>query len=163
LDPKDGVVRYRYGRALEAGKDEAAALSAFEETIRIAENCPAPIAASAYLDAARLHERLAHTQQAIEYYRAASAWFGGAADARARSPPTRAGSPSRAQVARRPTSTRPSRLVTHVELIASQCPMRVPPRAYALERYSCSQLGPKLVFRMRFFDFRATLCLTVRS
>ena len=83
LNPKDGVVRYRYGRALEAGKDEAAALSAFEETIRIAENCPAPIAASAYLDAARVHERLAHTQQAIEYYRAASAWFGGAADTRA--------------------------------------------------------------------------------
>jgi len=79
LDPKDLVARYRYGRALEATKDEAAALAAFEETIRFAQDCPAPIAASAYLDAARLHERLAHTQQAIDYYRAASAWFGGAA------------------------------------------------------------------------------------
>ena len=83
LDPRSGVARYRYGRAALAKKDEAAALASFEAAIRGARDCPAPIAASAYLDAARLHERLAHRDQAIDYYRAASAWFGGSAETRA--------------------------------------------------------------------------------
>jgi len=83
LDPTDPVTRYRYGRALEARKENAEALDAFETAIRDARACPAPIAAAAFLDAARLHERLAHRQQAIEYYRAASTWFGGGADTRA--------------------------------------------------------------------------------
>jgi hypothetical protein len=83
LDPADPVARYRYGRALHARREDAAALDAYEATIRSARTCPAPIAASAYFDAARLHERLAHRQQAIDYYRAASTWFGGGADTRA--------------------------------------------------------------------------------
>jgi Tetratricopeptide repeat len=83
IDPRSGVAHYRYGRAALAKKDEPAALAAFEETIHTARDCPAPIAAAAYLAAARLHERLAHTDQAIEYYRAASKWFGGSADTRA--------------------------------------------------------------------------------
>ena len=83
LDPRNGVALYRYGRAALAKKDEAAALASFEAAIRGARDCPAPIAASAYLDAARLHERLAHRDQAIDYYRAASAWFGGSAETRA--------------------------------------------------------------------------------
>ncbi len=83
LDPADPVARYRYGRALEAGKDDAGAIEAFESTIRDSRACPAPIAAAAYLDAARLHERLAHRDQAIEYYRAASTWFGGGAETHA--------------------------------------------------------------------------------
>jgi hypothetical protein len=82
LDPKDPVARYRYGRALAARQNHAAALAQFEAVIRGARECPAPIVASAYLEAARLHERLAHRRQAIDYYRAASTWFGGAADTR---------------------------------------------------------------------------------
>ena len=83
LNPKDPVTRYRYGRALQAKRDDAAALAAFETAIHDADDCPPPIVASAYLEGARLHERLAHKQQAIDYYRAASTWFGGAADTRA--------------------------------------------------------------------------------
>ena len=83
LNPKDAVARYRYGRALQAKRDDAAALTAFETAIRDADDSPPPIVASAYLEGARMHERLAHKQQAIDYYRAASTWFGGAADTRA--------------------------------------------------------------------------------
>ena len=83
LNPKDPVARYRYGRILQARKEDAAALAAFEAVIRSARECPAPIAASAYYEAARLHERLLHKNQAIDYYRAASGWFGGGADTRA--------------------------------------------------------------------------------
>ena len=83
LDPKDGVARYRHGRVLLAKKDEAAALASFEAAIRAARDCPPPIVAAAYLEAARLHERLARKAQAIEYYRAASGLFGGGADTRA--------------------------------------------------------------------------------
>jgi hypothetical protein len=83
LDPADPVTRYRYGRALDAGGNPTGALEAYEASIRDARACPAPIAASAYLDAARVHERLAHRQQAIDDYRAASTWFGGGADTRA--------------------------------------------------------------------------------
>ena len=39
--------------------------------------------ASAYYEAARVHERLARREKAIEYYRAASTWFGGADETRA--------------------------------------------------------------------------------
>jgi tetratricopeptide (TPR) repeat protein len=83
LNPADPVARYRYGRALEALKDDTGALDAFEETIHAASSCPAPIAAAAFLDAARLHERLAQREQAIDDYRAASTWFGGGADTHA--------------------------------------------------------------------------------
>jgi tetratricopeptide (TPR) repeat protein len=82
LNPADPVARYRYGRAMEARKNDDAALESFEAAIRAARDCPPPIAAAAYLDAARLHERLSHRQQAIDYYRAASTWFGGGADTR---------------------------------------------------------------------------------
>jgi len=83
LDPKDPVARYRYGRALQARQDHTDALEQFEIVISRARECPGPIAASAYLEAARLHERLAHRDRAIDYYSAASTWFGGAADTRA--------------------------------------------------------------------------------
>ncbi len=83
LDPKDGVARYRYGRVLQAKKDDAPALAAFEATIRGARDCPAPIAAAAYLEAARLHERLARPADAIDYYRTAATFFGGGVDTRA--------------------------------------------------------------------------------
>jgi tetratricopeptide (TPR) repeat protein len=82
LNPKDPVARYRYGRALLSKRDDAAALEAFEHAIRGARECPAPIAAAAYLEAARVHERLGHRQQALTYYRTASTWFGSGNDTR---------------------------------------------------------------------------------
>jgi hypothetical protein len=82
IDSRQVVARYRYAHVLLAKKDDAAALPQLEAVIRGARECPAPIAASAYYEAARLHERLAHRDKAIEYYRAASAWFGGAAETR---------------------------------------------------------------------------------
>ena len=78
LDAKNPVARYRYARVLLARKEESAALAEYESAIRSARDCPAPIAAAAYYEAARLHERLAHRDKAIEYYRIASTWFGGA-------------------------------------------------------------------------------------
>jgi hypothetical protein len=83
LNADDPVARYRYGRVLLARKADTAALDAFEMAIRDARDCPGSLAASAYLEAARLHERFAHRQQAIDDYRAASTWFGAAADTRA--------------------------------------------------------------------------------
>jgi predicted Zn-dependent protease len=83
IDPRQPVARYRYAHVLLSKKDDAGALAQLEVVIRSARDCPAPIAASAYYEAARIHERLAHRDKAIEYYRAASAWFGGAAETRA--------------------------------------------------------------------------------
>jgi tetratricopeptide (TPR) repeat protein len=83
LDPKDGVARYRYGRVLQSKKENAAALVAYEAAIRSSRDCPPPIVAAAYLEAARMHERLSRRAQAIDYYRAASTVFGGGADTRA--------------------------------------------------------------------------------
>jgi len=83
LDPKDGVARYRHGRVLQSRKEDAAAIAAFEAAIRTSRDCPPSIVAAAYLEAARLHERLARQSQAIDYYRAASTLFGGGADTRA--------------------------------------------------------------------------------
>ena len=83
LNPRDPAARYRLARVLLARKDDAAALDHFERAIRGARDAPAPIAASSYYEAARLHERLTHRDKAIEYYRAASTWFGGAAETHA--------------------------------------------------------------------------------
>jgi tetratricopeptide (TPR) repeat protein len=80
---RDGVAWHRYGRALLAKKDDGAALAAFESAIRLARDAPAPIAASAYLDAARVEERLGRADAAIAHYRVASTYFGGGADTRA--------------------------------------------------------------------------------
>jgi tetratricopeptide (TPR) repeat protein len=82
LDPKDGVARYRHGRVLQSKREDAAAIASFEAAIRTSRDCPPPIVAAAYLEAARLHERLARRSQAIDYYRAASTLFGGGADTR---------------------------------------------------------------------------------
>jgi len=82
LNPADPVARYRYARVLLANKDNEHALTALETAIRGAADAPAPIAAAAYYEAARVHERLGHTDQAISYYRAALGWFGAAAETR---------------------------------------------------------------------------------
>ncbi len=83
LYDRDPVAHYRYGRVLQARKDEDAALTQYEVAIRGAHECPAPIAAAAYLEAARLYERAGRRDRAIAAYRTASTWFGAAADTRA--------------------------------------------------------------------------------
>jgi hypothetical protein len=82
LDPTDGVARYRYGRVLQSQKEDTAALAAYEAAIRSSRDCPPSIVAAAYLEAARVQERLARRAQAIDYYRAASTLFGAGADTR---------------------------------------------------------------------------------
>jgi tetratricopeptide (TPR) repeat protein len=78
----DAVARYRMGRVQQARKDDPAALVQFEAAIRGAKNCPPPILATAYLEAARLHERASRRDLAVSYYRIASTLFGAAADTR---------------------------------------------------------------------------------
>ena len=82
LDGDDPVARYRMGRVLQARMQDAAALAQFEMTIRHARRCPAPILGTAYLEAARVHERAARYDEALSYYRIASTLFGAAADTR---------------------------------------------------------------------------------
>ncbi len=82
LDADDPVARYRYGRVLQARRQDAPALAQFELSIRASKSSPAPIAAAAYLEAARLQERAGHRDEAIGYYRAAATWFGAGADTR---------------------------------------------------------------------------------
>jgi len=83
LDPRAVVARYRYAHVMIARKDEPAALAQLEAVIREPRDCPAPIAAAAYLEAARLHERGARRDKAIEYFRIASTYFGGSAETHA--------------------------------------------------------------------------------
>jgi len=82
LDPQDAVARYRYGRVLQARKDDDAALEQFELALRYARSCPAPILGNAHLEAARLHERAGRRDEAIAGYRIAATLFGAAADTR---------------------------------------------------------------------------------
>ena len=83
LNGADPVARYRYGRVLQARRDDPRALAEFERAIAGARSGPAPIAATAYLEAARLHERAGHRERALAYYRIASTYFGGAAETHA--------------------------------------------------------------------------------
>jgi tetratricopeptide (TPR) repeat protein len=80
LNGDDPVTRYRMGRLMQVRREDAAALVQFATAIRHARRCPAPILGNAYLEAARLHERAAHRDQAISYYRIASTLFGAAAE-----------------------------------------------------------------------------------
>jgi hypothetical protein len=84
LQPADPVSRFRYGRVLQALRDDAGALTQFELAIRNAVNgsCPAPIVAAAYLEAARLHERSGDRDQALAWYRVAATHFGAAQETR---------------------------------------------------------------------------------
>jgi tetratricopeptide (TPR) repeat protein len=83
LNPADPVARYRYGRLLVARKDDAAALAEFQRAIAGARSAPAPIAATTFLDAARLHERGGRREEALAHYRIAASYFGGAAETHA--------------------------------------------------------------------------------
>ena len=69
LNPRDPVARYRYGRVLQAGRDDAGALAQFALTIRDARLAPAPLVGETYLEVARLHERAGRREQAIAAYR----------------------------------------------------------------------------------------------
>jgi hypothetical protein len=80
LNDDDPVARYRFGRVLEARKDDPAALEQIELAIRSAAVCPPSVLGSAYLEAARLHERAGRRDQAIAYYRVASTLFGAAVE-----------------------------------------------------------------------------------
>lgn len=82
LNGSDPVSHYRLGRVLQARKDDAAALARFEQAIRGARTCPKPILGNAYLEAARIYERVGQVDDAIEYYRTATSLFGAAADTR---------------------------------------------------------------------------------
>lgn len=82
INDDDPVAHYRLGRVLEARKDDAGALAQFEAAIAGARQCPPPLLGNAYLEAARLHERLGQSADAIAYYRTAAALFGAAADTR---------------------------------------------------------------------------------
>ena len=83
LAPEEPVARYRFGRVLQARRDDAAALAQFALAIRQRDECPAPILGNAYLETARLQERLGHRDEALSAYRIASTLFGAAADTKA--------------------------------------------------------------------------------
>jgi tetratricopeptide (TPR) repeat protein len=83
LNGSDPVSRYRFGRVQQALGNDAGALAQFERAIRNARNCPPPILGNAYLEAARVLERLDRRPQALAYYRTAATLFGGAADTHA--------------------------------------------------------------------------------
>ncbi len=80
LNPQDPIARYRYGRVLQASRDDAGALVQFEQTLSHARRAPAVIVGEAYLEAARIHERASRRDQAVSAYRAASTWFGASTD-----------------------------------------------------------------------------------
>jgi tetratricopeptide (TPR) repeat protein len=83
LNGSDPVAHYRYGRVQQARKDDTGALAQFEHAIRSAHTCPAPILGNAYLEAARVLERLGRRPEAISYYHIATTLFGAAGDTRA--------------------------------------------------------------------------------
>ena len=80
MNARDPIARYRYGRVLVARGRAAEALAQFEQTIRDARTCPAPILGYAYLDAAQLLERLDRRDEALRAYRIAATLFGAADD-----------------------------------------------------------------------------------
>jgi tetratricopeptide (TPR) repeat protein len=82
LNGGDPVARYRYGRLQQARKDDAEALAQFEHAIRGARTCPAPILGNAYLEAARVLERVGRRAQALSYYQTATTLFGASTDTR---------------------------------------------------------------------------------
>jgi hypothetical protein len=82
LQPRAAVTRYRYGRLLQARRDDPGALAQFEIAIREGHACPPPILAAAYLEAARLHERAGHRDQALSLYQVAATMFGASQETR---------------------------------------------------------------------------------
>jgi tetratricopeptide (TPR) repeat protein len=83
LNARDPVAHFRYGRLLLARRDDARALQQFELTVAAADECPAVLLGSAYLEGARLYERAAKRDHALSWYRIASTLFGAAQETRA--------------------------------------------------------------------------------
>ena len=83
LNAQDPVAHYRLGRVLQARREDVAALAQFDLSIRHGRTCPAPILGNAHLEAARLHERLGHKDEALSAYRIASTLFGASDDTHA--------------------------------------------------------------------------------
>ena len=83
LNGSDPVAHYRFGRVQQALRNDVGALAQFERAIREGRHCPPPILGNAYLEAARVLERLERRTQALAYYRTAATLFGGAADTHA--------------------------------------------------------------------------------
>ena len=83
LNAQDPVAHYRLGRVLQARREDAEALTQFDLSIRHGRTCPAPILGNAHLEAARLHERLGHNDEALSAYRIASTLFGASDDTHA--------------------------------------------------------------------------------
>ena len=82
LHPAEPVARVRLGRARLAQKDDAGAAAQFAVAIANARQCPPAILGTAYLEAARLHERASRRHEAISYYKIAANLFGAAAETR---------------------------------------------------------------------------------
>ena len=82
LHPQEPVAHYRYGRVLQARKEDELALEQFDLALRNARTCPPPILGNAHLEAARLHERAGRRDEAIAAYRIAATLFGAASDTR---------------------------------------------------------------------------------
>jgi tetratricopeptide (TPR) repeat protein len=76
LNPRDPVARYRYGRVLEARRDDSGALAQFALTIREARLAPAPLVGETYLETARIHERAGRRDEAVASYQMAANLFG---------------------------------------------------------------------------------------
>jgi tetratricopeptide (TPR) repeat protein len=76
LNPRDPVARYRYGRVLEAQRDDSGALTQFALTIREARLAPAPLVGETYLETGRIEERAGRRDEAIAAYQSAATLFG---------------------------------------------------------------------------------------
>ncbi len=83
LNAQEPVAHYRLGRVLQARREDVAARAQFDLSIRHGRTCPPPILGNAQLEAARLHERLGHTDDALSAYRIASTLFGASEETRA--------------------------------------------------------------------------------
>lgn len=82
IAPDDPVARYRYGRVLQARREDAEALQQFEQAIAHGRAGPPPIVGEAHLEAARLYERLGRREQARRAYGTAATLFGASAETR---------------------------------------------------------------------------------
>lgn len=82
LNARDPVTRYRYGRLLQARRDDARALQQYELAVAEAEDCPPPLLGTAYLEGARLYSRAGQRERALSWYRIASTLFGAAQETR---------------------------------------------------------------------------------
>ena len=83
LDSEEPVTRYRYGRVLQARREDAAALAQYDTAIRHARQCPPPVLGNAHLEAGRLHERLGHRDEASSSFKIAATLFGAGAETHA--------------------------------------------------------------------------------